>query len=195
MRQFLYSILVISMIALAGCGSKLQKTIVVPDIPAWDSSGRVADSVRGGAPHQLFIDKFSDARPSDVIVKRADETVVASGEVGTPIGTALDRAFRNRGFAISQTAPVVLSGEVRIWQSEIVKGFPTQKQSANAELFLEVLDPANKRIYSGTYKGSASREDPSLSPEDIRATLGTAMSEALSQVTSDKQLIDLLLSY
>ncbi len=195
MKKTVQIAMLLSMLAFSSCSSRLQKNMRMPEIPAWETTGRIVDTGSTQAPHQLFVDKFSDARPSEIIVRRGAEEVIASGEVGVSVGSALEKAFRSRGFSVSQTAPVVISGEIRAWQSEITKGFPSQKLQANAEVFIEVLDPANKRIYSGTYKGSASREDPSLNEEDIRGNLGTAMSEALSQVTSDKQLIDLLMSF
>jgi hypothetical protein len=62
-------------------------------------------------------------------------------------------------------------------------------------VYIEVLDPANKKIYSGVYRGYSSMEAASVNDQDVSRTLASSLEESVAQVTSDKQLISLLSSY
>jgi len=175
---------------LSGCAARLNPTLAVPEIPPLVTSGRMA----GDSAHVIMVEQFGDGRESQDIVKRGEDSAKPANEIAPVVSRALQQALRNKGFTIADSAPVVLNGEVREWLANVKKGFPG-KVDASAKVFIEVLDPANKRIYSGTYQGSASREDPSVDEKEIRGVLGTAMAEALNQVLLDKQLVDLLMSY
>ena len=62
-------------------------------------------------------------------------------------------------------------------------------------MYVEVRDPTNKRIYSGEYSGTASKEHPNLDEKDVSETLGTAMQQAINQLFADQQLMDILQSF
>lgn len=174
---------------LSACGPSLKSTMSVPDVKV---------SKKGAVPSDgmtfVYIDELIDARPLKAIAKRDSKEVLPSGEISSAIVSALKQALETKGFTNAESAPVIISGEVREWLADVTGSLPT-KVSANAALYIEVLDPANKRVYSGVYRGFASMEAASVNEEDVRKTLASSMEEAVLQVTADKQLITLLSSF
>jgi hypothetical protein len=142
----------------------------------------------------IFVDQFIDARPSPAVARVEDRDVGASNDPVEEVVGGIKRALEKRGFTFSDTAPVILSGELRAWVSLVTEGLPS-KSEATAELYVEVLDPANKRVYSGVYKGYAAKESPGLDEGDVQETLRISMTEAIQQIMADKQLVGLLASY
>lgn len=203
-RQFMksakrFSTLILTPLFLAfsissvGCGPSLKSTI---DVPRVEFSGEKKGSGLKGS--QLSIEQFTDKRISKIIAGETEAPLDKGAEAKQPIGPAvqdgLKRAFADRGAEITETAPVVISGEVLRWYAAVSGGL-SGKAKGEAVVRIEVFDPANKKIYAGTYEGSATMQRPSLSEKDVSETLGAAMAQALSQVSEDKQLVKVLASY
>lgn len=175
-----------------GCGPSIKGSIPIPAISINKDPN---PSSRNSGNTYLFVDEFIDARGSKTIaLVDGKNEVQSTGEVVPPVVKGLKDALGNSGFSFSDSAPVVLSGELRKWNADVSGRMPTKIKS-EAQLFVEVLDPANKKIYSGTYNGFSSVESGSVAEPEVQKALSSAMEEAIKQVTNDRQLIGLLQSY
>ena len=191
-RALLFVVLLIALgLCSFGCGPSLKATMDVPVVRVTSSKLQNDHQITNTF---LYVDEFVDNRQNKTLVKDSRREVTASGDVAPVVVDALRQALGDRGFSFSESAPVIISGEVREWLATISGSLPT-KVSAEAAIFVEILDPANKRIYSGTYKGFASMEAASVSEEDVKRTLASSMEEAVTQVAMDKPLVALLSAY
>lgn len=177
-------------VGLSACSPSLKDTLEVPIVNA----PAMAKNVEKVSNAYLYIDEFSDARPNKAIASMDEKEIQPAGDVVPSVVKALKEALVNRGFEISESAPVMVSGEVRQWFAEIAGSMPT-RVNVEAAIFIEVLDPANKRIYSGVYQGKSWKESSSMKEEDIRKTLGEGMEEAIKRVTADERLMGLISSF
>jgi uncharacterized lipoprotein YajG len=143
----------------------------------------------------LYVDEFVDRRENKSLARNEKKKEVQpESDVAPAAVDALKQSLSAKGFSFSESAPLIISGELREWIAEISGSLPT-KVSAQASVYIEVLDPANKKIYSGVYRGYSSMEEASVDEQDISRTLASSLEESVSQVTNDKQLISLLSSY
>lgn len=180
------------LLVLSACGPSLPSTVPMPRLkPAVQPSSEIKD-----APYDiyLYVEQLRDARADTAVAELDGRKIAAAGDVAPSVMKGLQGALRKKGFKFSDTAPVILSGEIRKWFADVQGGMPS-KVKTEAELHIQVLDPANKRIYSGMYTGYASMQGPSMSAKKVSQALGMAMSEAISQVLADQQLIRLLSSF
>ncbi len=189
-RFSVFTLIICSLMSSA-CGPSLRSTMQVPDIPSVSKKPSQVGSVTNA---YLSIDDFQDMRPSAALAEVNGRESSAATSVDIPVRDALAKALEKNGFIISDSAPVVMVGQVKEWKADVHTGMPSSINS-RAAVYLEVLDPANKKIYSGTYQGRAMSEQASIDETDVRRTLGSAMSEALSQVVADERLMSLLLSF
>lgn len=178
----------IMVVGVWGCGVKLKDRVVVPEVPL---SAQVTDSVSGV---MVALDNVRDARPITTLVDVNGRGSEPASDVGVQVQGALVRALTRGGYRVDGGSAVVIRGEVREWIARVRTGMPGTVTS-EAKVFLEVLDPGDRRLYSGQYEGAASLEEPSISELDIRNNLGLAMSEAIRQVLADKKLRQLLQSF
>lgn len=142
----------------------------------------------------LFVGDIRDGRPQTALAVMGEKKSEPEGDITLAVSRALQEGLKSKGFEINDSAPVVVTGEVRTWLVTIKGGVPSKGESS-AALSLEVYDPANKKVYSGVYQGSARMERSTLSDQDISRLLGVAMTEAIGQALSDKNLIQLLASF
>lgn len=175
-----------------GCGPSLRSSLEVPKIAPF--AKRDSQLKRDRYDSYVFVDEFVDSRERKRIVTIEGRDVDPAGDVVEAVVDGLERALSMEGFKFSDTAPIILAGEVRQWETQITGGF-TKRAESEAALYVEVLDPANKRVYSGVYRGFAAFESPGLDEEDIRETLRTSMTEAVEQVVEDEQLMRLLAAF
>jgi len=180
---------ILTALTVVGCGPSLKSTMPVPYLAPNAMKQTTADS---GA--FLFIDEFKDQREDRVLVKRDKKEVTAEGDVTPAVIQALKQAFTSRGFTFSESSPIIISGELREWRADVTGSLPT-KVAAQGAIYIEVLDPANKKIYSGVYRGFASLEEASIDEQDVSKTLANALQETVTQVVNDKQLIGVLSSF
>ena len=178
----------------AGCSETLHSAIelipiVPPQKPEEPAEVKPLDSV-------VYVDVFLDARPakSVVVIEGEGREVPASNDVVEVVVQGLQKALQKKGYQFADTAPIILSGEIRQWSSRVTGSFSKRVES-NAELYVEVRDPADRRVYSGVYRGFAARETAGMSEDDVQQVLRLSMTEAISQVTGDEQLMKLLSSF
>lgn len=181
----------VTMLGMSGCGASFPSTISVPSVeiaPTKSAGERISTSTF------LYVDEFLDKRDSKVVTTVDGKSVSMDGDAVAPVVAALKSSLTKRGFAFSDAAPVILSGELRTWRAEVSGSLPT-KIEAESAVFIEVLDPANKRIYSGVYRGFANTESGSPGDKELKKTLASALEEAVLQISRDGQLVSLLSSY
>lgn len=178
----------------AACSSTLQSTILLepitpPQHPEEPVEPKPLDS-------QVYVDEFNDARAEKGVVRMQDEGrfISSANDVVEVVVQGIEKALRKKGYQFSDTAPVILSGEVREWLATVTGTF-SKKIEGNAELYVEVRDFSDRRVYSGIYKGYAARETTGLSEKDVQDILKSSMTEAISQVTGDEQMMKLLSSF
>ncbi len=176
-------------ISVQACAPTLKHDISMPKIP--DIGAGQRNSVAGA---ELLVNPFIDARPKATMVYHKGREYKARGDAAGAVETKVRNKLEKEGFRFSSRAPLALSGELRKWEAKVSVGFPAQVDSM-AAVYVEVRDPANKRIYAGEYSGNASKQHPNLDAEDINETLGTAMQQALNQLFADAQLLDILQSF
>lgn len=175
----------------ASCGARVGSTLHISKLPPVKLT---AENKIATQDASLFIDQLKDTRTEAKVADFNGKSVLPQDDLSLVVREGLEAAFKAKGFSISSSAPVVVSGEIRDWSAQVRGGMPSGVDS-KAALFLEVFDPANRRIYTGTYLGTASLQESSLNDKDVDYALGTAMQEALRQVLVDKKLIDLLASF
>lgn len=176
----------------ASCAPSLPSTIRVPHITPTVKGPQVQK--RRGYESTVFIDQLTDVRPKEAIAEFQGRDLNPAGDIIAPVFNALREGLEKKGFRFSDSAPVLVAGEIRTWNAKIKGGF-SAKVEAQAVLYLEILDPTNKRAYSGTYQGFATLERTNVTEEQVSEVLGTAMSEALGQVFADQQFIRLLSAF
>ena len=165
----------------------LPSTIALPAVP----SVTAEQPVRGG---NVAIDDVIDARHDRAIVSHDGKSIEAASDVTVVVKRVLEESLSNSGLYISDSAPVMLAAEIRDWRTDIT-GKSSPRADATASIFLKVFDPANKMIYSGTYRGNSNLQKVSMTENDVRDVLGHALTEAVTQVTKDTQLLKLLSSF
>ncbi len=175
-----------------GCGPSLPSSLSLPKIKISSEGNRTRNT--GSATSYVYVDEFIDSRGSSAIAILDGKDIPHKEDVSPVIVDGVKQALKQRGFEFSETAPIVLSGEIRQWIARVTSGF-SSKVDAEASLYVEVLDPANKRIYAGVYNGFATVESPSLGTKDVQTALQTCLEEAIGQITADGQLTKLLSSF
>jgi hypothetical protein len=177
---------------ISGCSPRLRSSIPVPQVIPLASKNEKA--IPAPASSQLSIDQFTDGRKQKAFITFNGKVSEPEGDVGAAVQSGLTMAFKKTGYEITDSAPIIIAGEIKKWEAVIETGF-SDKVDGQATIKVEVFDPANKKIYTGTYEGFASIEHPSLDEEDIEKALGTAMGQAVHQVTVDNQLANVLKSF
>lgn len=183
--------LIVGILAATGCAPGYKPTLQVPKIQVKLPQQSAPDSTQNSF---VYIDQFEDRRPTPELATLDGKPMLPDGPVIPEVVAALKAALEAKGFAISESAPVILSGELRVWHANVTGSFPTNV-AAEAVVNVEILDPSNRRIYSGVYKGFSSAESSSIDHLDIQQTLASSLEEALRQIATDKQLQALLSSY
>lgn len=180
-----------AILAATACSPSYRPTLEVPKVTVTLKKDPVIDP---GQSAFVFVDQFQDGRADTALASIDGKPMQPEGSVVASVVEALKSALETRGFAFSESAPVMLSGQLRQWHAKVTGSLPT-KVAAEAAVFVEILDPSNRRIYSGLYKGFSSMESSSISHLDIQQTLAASLDEALRQIATDKQLVTLLASY
>lgn len=184
-------VLLCAAFSAGGCSQGYKPTLEVPKVVITLPKETNPDRTRNAF---VFIDQFEDHRPSPALATLDGKEMQPEGQVITEVVAAIKAGLEAKGFAISESAPVILSGELRAWHANVTGSFPTNV-AAEAIVSVEILDPSNRRIYSGVYKGYSSAESSALDHLDIQQALSSSMEEAVRQIVADKQLQTLLTSY
>ena len=166
--------------------------------PALDFSGISAGDLdalpKVEEVHRIHVSDFSDTREQQELAFSKDEKVLTSSEPAKQVSSGLRSALRRLGYTQSPMAPVVLRGELRTWKATVQSGF-MKSAVADTAIYVEALDPANKRVYGGVYRGYSSYEATQIGAEELEKVLKSCMQQAIIQVLKDKQLGRLLISY
>ncbi len=186
--NFQFPLLFILLFFLSGCSSSVHSIVPVPKIPP-----AVKKNAMGTIPGHpvVFVDQIKDARSVNYFVDNRGSYSSAAGDLTLSVSEGLKQALKDTGFELEESAPVIVTGEIRDWVATLGRG----GVSSRAKLYIEVYDPANKKIYSGTYEGFSDFDNPSINTEDVTQSLGTAMAETISQVLGDQKLLGLLSSF
>ncbi len=184
-------ILSVCFLTCISCSTRVGGTIHLSKIPTVEIDHGSKITASDAA---LFIDELRDTRPESQVADFNGRSIFSDSAFDLLVKESLQQTFRQKGFVISDSAAVVLSGEIRQWHAEITGGVPGTVKS-KASIFLEVFDPANRRVYTGTYQGTASVERASINDKDVNVSLTTAMQQAIRQVVLDEQLVKLLSSF
>jgi len=172
------------------CGPSLPAKMSLPKLKITNVGARTVDSEAS----YVLVDDFIDARVGEAIAILDGKPIPHKEDIGPVVAEGVKQALELKGFRFSDTAPIVLSGEIRKWVANISSGF-SGKVSAEGSLYVEILDPANKRIYAGVYNGFATVESPSIDKNDVREALRICVEEAIRQIAADAQLMRLLASF
>lgn len=183
----------IGLFLLASCAPNLGKTIEAPQIPAVATKG----DARPRLGTYISIQSVEDARiavdPGTASMDGIDYTE-PQGAIGSLVENGLKAAFRENGISVIDSAPLVIRAEVRTWRAHT----ETKAQSdlaSEATLYVEVIDPAGKKLFNGTYNGNRASTFPIITRVDVQDSLGIAMANAISQAVVDPQLLTVLSSY
>ncbi len=173
-----------------GCSPQLGANIEVPEIPVEEAS------LDGGPAHlgvSVSLDTFRDNRPLQADTTEPVEKTMPEGDVGRAVEVALTKSLAQKGISTSFGAPVKISGEIKKWQTT-VSAKMTGSLRSEAALYVEVRDEKGQKLFSGTFHGSRASEFPVVTREDVKSSLGFAMSQAINQALEDEQLIQALWS-
>jgi hypothetical protein len=182
-------LVVLCCLCAVGCAASISKEgLKVPSI-SMPNVERV-ESQRGS----VSMDVMKDSRADTVLVQLGASPVETVGDVTGSVSTAMRGVLEKAGFLVSDSAPIVIVPQIRKWKARVRSGLPATVD-AQAEVFVEVLDPADKLLYSGVYQGSSTLSQPSIHEAEIESTLASAMSEALEQLVADLRLVRILSSF
>lgn len=192
-RTFLLFVSFVSIVlATVSCGPSLGSTIAVPSVQIQRSELRGVARPQIGS--QVYVRRFSDVRRSKSLVILKDRGVAPASSAVSSVSQALEGALNRIGYEFSDLAPVIVTGELREWHATVTGGF-RKNVKASSSIFVEVIDPANKRAYSGEYSGFASYNGLSISELQISELLKKSMREAVFQLTKDEQFLKVLSSF
>ena len=190
MNKSLLKVITVSLF-LISCGA--PRHVAKIEVPALQPKEPI-QSRSVGAGAEIFINEFTDAREDAAIADFQGKPSKPDKEVAPVVEKALISRFQKYGFLSSETAALAINGSVVKWIARITGGVPANVD-AEAAINIEVLDPANKVIYSGTYEGFANARTPNMSKNDVRESLNASMLEAINQIFQDRKLLNLLSSF
>lgn len=174
--------------SLTGCAVSPGRTVETPEIPPIAANGESRARLGSYLAVQSVEDR-RDASPS------SDAGFTEPfGRVGASVEEGLKNAFRENGISILETAPLTLRTEIRKWRTKVDSKANTMLNS-EATLFVELVDPSGKKIYSGSYNGTRASQFPVVTRVDVQDSLALAMANAIGQVVSDPELLNVLSSY
>lgn len=174
--------------SIAGCAVSPGRTVETPEIPAVAPSGEA----RARLGSYLAIQAVEDRRDSS---QSADSGFTEPfGRVGASVEEGIKNAFRENGISILETAPLSLKAEIRKWRTKVDSRANTM-MSSEATLYVELVDPSGKKMYSGSYNGTRSSQFPVVTRVDVQDSLALAMANAIGQVVNDPELLNVLSSY
>lgn len=161
--------------------------INVPNIP----NATVANTpLNVGYKPYVLLDQVIDQRQSPELIKVYDRTLKPRGPIEVATRYAFRSTFRQRGFTITDNAPITVVPTVKKWIVTVTK----DQGTAEAVIAIDVLDPSSQAIYSGSYDGFI-QFTPTSNEEELRKHLGDSFAKALSQMIADEQLLGVLSAF
>lgn len=177
---------------LNGCAPGLNQTLSVNRIPDLDAAELRASL---GPDIKVQVQKFTDARPEKTIGDVNGRALSPASDVALAAQLALEQKLKAKGYRLSLFNSPSISGEVKDWLVQVHPGFPSSTVDASAAVKLNVYDPKGVLVYTATYKGTSTAENPFFSQERIESVLGEAMAYALEEAIRDERLRSKLADY
>ena len=176
---------------LAGCGPYLSSSLDIPEIPLESAGpdararlGTVREEGLNLAAQSISIERLVDVRQSPVIVTRNEESTELVGDVGIKVSDAIRRSLVEKGFNVSSFGDHAVRGEVRTWRAFVDSSLNGSLVS-EAVIYVEVYNQREQKVFTGTFNGNAESQTPLISNSDVRDSLGKAMGQAITELTSD----------
>ena len=188
-RILLFSIFLA--VVVSSCGPALQTEIALTTIP--EPLLKSLPPEFSSQP-SVSIGFFKDVRQGNFVVRNYDSLIRPTNSVTFEVEDVIRRTLVNAGYLVDSSAPVVLRGEIREWVVDVKNKVPATLAS-KAVLFVEVIGPNDKRIYSGVYRGTGYFEKVVVENRDVQSMLNAAMTEAVSQIMADGKLLGILSSF
>jgi hypothetical protein len=177
--HILSSIIIISMSAILGCVATVGPSLSITKVPV-----KTQDIINLITQGNTGIGSITDSRTLDYN-STAQGLVTPEGDISRIVETTLVDYLKAAGTNINFNAPRIVQADVREWQSAY-QGSTTGSLDSKASIYIEVLNQQNKmKIFSGVFHGNRASHFPIVTPEDIKDSLGFAMSQAIEQVIKD----------
>lgn len=165
-----------ALLLISSCVATVGPSISVPKIPQINTNNNYSGA-------QIAVGDFKDVRTLDYNTT-GEGLVTPEGDVSSTISQSFKDYLLSSGANVSFSAPMVIKGEIREWQSAY-QGSTTGKLDSVAALYIEITNAQGTKIFSGNFKGNRASSFPIVTPEDIKDSLAFALSQAIQQVLND----------
>lgn len=177
--------------SLLSCGPSFTSPVLAPEISI---DQMVLPKLSAAGEGRFYLKNFQDSRTDKNLLKINGEVFSTDSDLTLVVREGISRAFVKAGYAHSKEASVFIAGKLEQWDAEIVDAYPSTIL-CKAKIYLELLDPIDRRIYSGTYSGMSELQSPGLNNDDLRKALSLAMNKAVEQAVKDKGLTSIINAY
>lgn len=177
-------------IFLFACGPQFNNPVLAPDA----SLATVELKGKAGSEGRFYLKNFEDIRKDLSLVTLDGESYKTDSDLTLVVREALSRILVKSGYSSSKESAIFIKGKLIDWKAEVKDGYPSTLVSS-AKVYLELMDPTDRRVYSGTYAGEAELQAPGMDNNDLRKALSMGMEKALEQVVKDKGFVSILSSY
>ncbi len=172
------------------CGPNFSNPVLAPEPSLESVELKVKKQVEG----RFYLKSFEDIRKDQNFIKYNGQNFKCDSDLTLVVREALSRILVRSGFQASKKSAIFIKGKLVDWNAEVQDGFPGTLIS-QVKVYLELMDPTGRRIYSGTYSGQAELQAPGLDNNDLRQALSLGMEKALEQVALDKGFVSVLKAY
>ena len=184
--------IILSSLILSACAFgtrvKMPEGLPTPQVPAIEITQKPLDSSFKPVIH---IAQVKDMRSRPALIKESDtDEKTTNGDIGLSVQYALRKAFRSRGFTVSDKAPLVVAVKIDKWVATKSKNQIVSEAAVN----VDIIGPDNSSLYSNTYD-SFTTSEADLNEMEIMGQLELAMSNALKQILDDDNLVTILTAY
>ena len=184
--------IILSLLILSACAFgtkvKMPEGLPTPQVPTIEVTQKSLDSSFKPVVH---IAQVKDMRSRPTLIKESDiSEKTSNGDLGLSVQYALRKAFRTRGFTVSEKAPLIVAVKIDKWLATK----STDKILSEAAVNVDIVGPDGNILYSNTYD-SYTTANSDLNDLEIMGQLEIAMSSALKQILDDDNLITILTAY
>ncbi len=183
-------ILTLVVLGLVSCGPNFVNPVIAPEAPL----EAVDVKPRAKSEGQFYLKSFEDSRSLKDLTSYDGKSYYTDSDLTLVGREGLSRILGKAGFSSSKESAIFIKGKLIEWTADVIDGYPSLI-SSKAKIYIELIDPTDRRIYSGSYSGAAELQAPGLSNDELRKSLSLAMEKALEQVAKDKGVVNVLTSY
>ena len=185
--SFFFSLVFFSSCAF-GPRVEMPEGLPTPQLPTIEVS---QSSLNSSFKPVVHIAQVKDLRPRPALIKYSDtKEKTTNGDIGLSIQYALRKAFRTKGFTVSERAPLVVAVKIEKW----IATKTNSQFVAESAINVDIIGPDGNSLYSNTYDSFATA-DADFSDIEILGQLEISMSNSLKQVLEDDNLINILTAY